>query len=390
MDSTETLPARINSPAFRYGIVTGVDSKYNANGSVQTLNDINTIHFDSDQLKKISPDIQTLVLILNQNSGNRHLGDQLDLGTLRVETEPDVRYLVPIYARGLTDNFTLAVAMPVVFYKNRLDIVQSNSNAAGICDQIGSTPSADLKEACDKLRNTRMTDEVRGQLAAKGYKPVQDRDETLLGDMQVVGLYRFYAKGPHSALVRTTLNLPTGKADDPDDLADLGTFGETAVENELLYNYVATPTLRLSAKAAYRLTLPDHVDARVPRSDDDLIPDQDTKERLGRNLGDTITLGAAATWNVFGDFSVAGGYELASKAADHYAGEKGSRYDLLGKDTASVAHRLRGGLGYDTIGLYKRKKNFPPMKFDFEVSNTIAGKNVDRELVNELSVTLFF
>ncbi len=393
MDSTETLPARVNSPAFRYGMISGVDSKYNTNGSVETLSDINTINFNSDQLKKISSDIETLVLVLNQLSGTQRLGDQLNLGTLRIETEPDLRYMVPIFARGVTEDLSLGVALPIVKYKNKLSLVQSNSNATEICNQIGPTPSPDLRDACAKLKSTRMTDEVRKELANKGYEPIQDRNETLIGDLQLVSFWRFFNQnqaGRHTMVLRNTLTLPTGKTNDPDDLADLGAFGQTAVEALLLHNYLIVPKLRFATKAAYKMTLPDHVDARVPKNEGDFLPGPETKEKVARNLGDTITLGAAATWNFYGDFGLAGGYEYAQKGSDQYSGDKRSRYELLEKETSSVAHRLRGGLSYDTIGLYQRTKKVPPMKLDFEVINTVAGRNTDRSLTNELSLTLFF
>lgn len=392
MDSTETLPRNVNSPAFRYGMITGVDSKYNSSGSVETLSDINTIQFNSDQLKKISTEIETLVLVLNQTSGTHRLGDQLNMGTLRVETEPDVKYLVPIYARGITDNLSAGAALPVVFYKNKLGLVQSNSNADEVCDRLGPTSVDELKDACRKLRATKMTDEVRKELANKGYKPIQDRKETLLGDLQLVSFWRFLSldDARHTMVLRNTLVLPTGKPNDPDDLADLGAFGQTAVEAQVLYNYLLAPKLRLATKAAYKLTLPDHVDARVPKNEDDVLPARESKENVGRNLGDTVTLGAAATWNFWGDFGIAGGYEYARKSSDKYSGARGARYDLLEKDTSSLAHRLRGALSYDTIGLYMRTKRVPPMKIDFEVTNTVAGRNSDRSLTNELSLTLFF
>ena len=392
MDSTEPLPRSVNSPAFRYGMISGVDSKYNSNGTVEALSDINTIHFNSDQLKKISSEVETLVLVLNQLSGTHRLGDQLNLGTLRIETEPDIKYFVPIFARGITDDLSLGVALPVVWYKNKLSLVQSNSNADEVCDTLGPTSVPELKEACHTLRNTKMTDEVRKELANKGYKPIQDRKETLVGDLQLVSFWRFFNQDAarHTMVLRNTLSLPTGKPNDPDDLADLGAFGQTALESQILHNYLLFPTLRLATKAAYKLTLPDHVDARVPRSEADVLPAKDTKEKVGRNLGDTITLGTAATWNFWGDFGIAGGYEYARKSADRYSGSRGGRYDLLEKDTSSVAHRLRGGLSYDTIGLYMRTKRVPPMKLDFEVTNTVAGRNTDRSLTNELSLTLFF
>lgn len=392
MDSTETLPKSVNSPAFRYGMISGVDSKYNSSGSVEALSDINTINFNSDQLKRISPEIETLVLVLNQLSGTHRLGDQLNLGTLRVETEPDVKYFVPIFARGITDDLSVGIALPVVFYKNKLSLAQGNSNADEVCDKLGPTSVDELKEACNQLRNTRMTDEVAKELEKKGYKPIKDRKETLLGDLQLVSFWRFLhvTGSKHSLVLRNTLTLPTGKSNDPDDLADLGAFGQSAIEAQLLHNYVPTPALRIAAKAGYKLTLPDSVDARVPQNENDVLPGRETKEKVSRNLGDTISMGAAVTWNFWGDFGIAGGYEYSRKFSDRYSGAQGRRYDLLERDTNSEAHRLRGGISYDTIALYQRTKSVPPLKLDFEVINTVAGRNIDRSLTNELSLTFFF
>lgn len=387
MDATETLPVSVNSPALRYGLITGVDSKYGPGGGVQSLNDTNTIHFDSKQLQKLDA---TLIPLFNQISSGQRLGDQLDLGTLRIESKPEIRYFVPIYARGITDTFTLAAALPVLRYRNQLRLVQSASNAAQVCGQIGGSGTPEVQDACNQISRIKMTDVVAGQLAARGYKPIQDRDESMVGDLQFVGLWRFFEKGPHSVLVRNTLTLPTGKKKDADDLAALGVFGETAIESQFIYNYQLTPTLRLAGKAGYRYAVPDRVDYRVPQSEGDILPDQSSKENVTRKLGDTITLGASASWTLWTDIGFGGGYEYVSKMADRYDGTRGARYDLIGRDSDSVAHRLRGEVSYDTIDLYRRKKNFPPLKVAFEVSNTVAGKNVDRQLVNELSLTLFF
>ncbi len=390
MDSTEILPKGINSPALRMGLVSGVDSKYTSDGSVMSLNDINTVEFSADQLTKISPEVAQLTSVLDQFSRQR-LGSQIHLGTMRVETEPTVRYLAPIYARGLSEKFTFAVALPVVFYENKLSLNQSASNVSAICSQFSSLDRAipEIKQACEQL-DIKVVDATRQELAKKGYKPIQDRKETVMGDVQFVGLWKFFEQGKTSSLLRTTISVPTGKKNDPDDLADLGAFGLTAVEPMLLFNYLPFRPLRMAAKASYKFVAPDSAVARVPGSEGDILPGPETKERLSRDIGDSITLGSALTLGLGSSFSVAGGYEFSKKFADRFSGARGARYDLLEKDSESQAHRVRGAVSYDTIALYQRTQSFPPMKFDFEVTNTIAGINTDRQIVNELSVTMFF
>jgi hypothetical protein len=390
MDSTEILPAGINSPAFRYVILTGIDSKYSADGSIRTLNDTNTVKFTSDKLVQIRPEVTQLVDIMNQYS-QQELGTQINLGTLRIESEPTVKYIAPIYARGITDKLTLAAAVPVVFYENKLQMAQSSSNVKAICGQFSGVTKLvpEVAEACSEL-DIKVVDAARDEISSKGFRPIRDRKETVLGDAQFLSMWKFQEGESTSTMMRTTLTLPTGRKDDPDDLADLGVFGETAIEPAIVFNYLPHKRIRLAAKAAYKLAVPDSLEARVPESEGDFIPKAESKEKLSRNLGDTVTLGGAVNLAIGDSFGIAGGYEYNHKGQDSFHGSRGARYDLLMKDTKSRAHKLRAGLSYDTIALYQRKKNFPPLKLDYEVINTVAGLNVDRQLVNELSLTMFF
>lgn len=390
MDSTDILPKGVNSPAFRYVILTGIDSKYSADGSIQTLNDTNTVKFTSEKLVQIRPEVTQLVDIMNQYS-QQELGTQINLGTLRIESEPSVKYIAPIYARGVSDTLTLAAAVPVVFYENRLQMNQSSSNVKAICGQFSGVTKLvpEVAEACSEL-DIKVVDAARDEIAAKGFKPIRDRKETVMGDAQFLSLWKFHDNGTTSTLFRNTLTLPTGQKNDPDDLADLGAFGLTAVEPALIFNYLPHKRVRLAAKAAYKLAVPDSVEARVPESDGDFLPKAESKETLSRNLGDTVMVGGAVNLAIGDSFGLAGGYEYNQKGADTFKGNRGARYDLLMKDTKSRAHKLRAGVTYDTIALYQRKKNFPPLKLDYEVINTVAGLNVDRQLVNEFSLTMFF
>lgn len=388
MDSTELLPAKVNSPAFRYGMISGIDSKYTADGSVRSLSDINTIEFNSSLLQTLDPRIKTFVDTLNTFSNN-NLGTQLNLGTLRIDTEPRVNYLAPIYARGITNNFTMAVAAPIVYYKNKMQLQQSSSNVSEICGHVTGVSDPLLVDACNQL-SKKLTDVVQDQLVSRGYRRIEDRDETIFSDMQLVGLYKFYEKEEITSVARTTLTLPTGPSDDPDDLADISVFGRKAVEEQVLLNYKPIRWLRLATKASYKLAIPDSVVMRVPTTEGDVLPGPETKEKVSRNIGDTITWGAAANIAITSAFEIAGGYEYSVKGEDKYSGTRGGSYSTLAKDSRSTSHKLRAGFSFDTIALYTKTKSFPPLKFDYEISNTFAGINSDRQMVNEFSFTMFF
>lgn len=390
MDSTELLPKGINSPSLRYGIVSGIDSKYSGDGSVQTLNDINTIDFDSEQIKVINPEITTLVDILNQFS-QQELGTQINLGSLRIETEPSLQYIVPVYARGITDEISVGVAAPVIFYKNKLSLAQSRSNVKAICDQFsGATKSIpEIGEACNTL-DVNLSTAVPEELEKKGYKPIKDREETIFGDVQLAGIWKFASAAPHSAYARLNVNLPTGPKNDPDDLADLGIFGQLYFEPQMLYNWMPVSWARFAAKASYRVVVPNRLTVRVPAGPNDVIPGPEAKENVSQNIGDTFSSGVAANIYFSDTIALAGGYELALKNSDSYKGGANKNYGVLAKNSQSSAHKAKLAFTYDTIALYQKTKRIPPLRLEYEIANTFAGKNTERQIANEFSLTMFF
>jgi len=387
LDGTSVLPSGIRSPAVRFGIVGNIDQRYTSSGSLQTLSDFHSIQFDAATLRQVEPRAQQLISVLNQ-FGHQNLGDALSLGVLRIETKPEVSYLAPIYAYGMTSRLTLAFGLPVITYRNRLSLSQSGSNVAAIQAEVGrSIP--ELSAAFDQL-NTSLVSSVQRELAQKGYRSLSDREQTIAGDLQLAAIYRFFESPRWTAASKTYLTLPTGPKEDPDDLAQLSIFGETSLEEAVVLNYQPFARTRMAAKMAYRWTVPDKITKRVPESSSDSLPSADRKENLRRDLGDVITIGASAAYQVLSRWSLAGGYELMSRYADQYRGSRGWNYSLLESETAGYAVRTRAALEYSSTDAYLAKQALLPMLFAYEFMDTIAGQNIERQTRHEISLTLFF
>ncbi|HRK06506.1 MAG TPA: hypothetical protein PLZ57_01950 [Pseudobdellovibrionaceae bacterium] len=386
MDSTQVLPVSVNSPSIRMGVVSGLGMKFTGSGELMTLNDLNSVEFDVKMLSQFEPRVRDLVGVLNQ-FGAQRFGDELHLGTLRVNTSPEVRYLAPVYARGVNEKWTLAIGMPVLTYTNRLRLEQTGGNLQAIRDQVG-TGSAELNTAFEQL-NINLANAAHAEIAKKGYKPLGDRAETLYGDMQLASLYQFLKREAFSAQLKTIVSLPTGEGNDPDDLADLGAYGYTAVENQLLANLRRGRAL-FAVKGGYRYVLPDRVMRRVPRDEGDSLPDADTKERVQRATGGTAFVGAASSYEISEALNVAIGYEHAMKSADTYAGREGRRYDLLERETASQVGRMRLGMSYSSVSAFFAGTALLPAVVAYEFSDTISGFNTERMSVHELWLQIFF
>ncbi len=388
MDSTQVLPRNIYSPSFRYGVFSNVTEKYDQHGELHTYGDINTLTFDAKSLAKVEPRITELVQILNQ-FGHDQIGDQIHLGSLRISPEVNISYFVPVLAYGVTPAWTFALAAPVVSYKNKITVSESGSNVAQIRQQFQGV-STQLDDAFNQLDRS-LSAELASQLAQKGYKPLENKSGSFLGDVQLVSLWRFYEHDDFSLLLRNQAALPTGPEDDPDDLADLGpVFHETSMDNILFANYYLTPWWRLGAKTGYRFYLEKNQTVRVPLNSDDQLPDQASRQDLKKQTGDVFIGGLSQEFFFMRYWSLAFGYEQERKSADRYSGRVGSNTGLLSQDTNYQLQRYRIGVSFDSTTAFTRGQAPLPAMVNFEYSDVFAAVNTERQTLQEMTITLFF
>ncbi len=389
MDSTETLPRTVNSPQFRYGIMDGADKKFDATGSLITQIDANSMNFGHREIIALDARASQMLAALNQASPG--LGDSINLGTLKIDARPDVRYMAPVFARGITKKLTLAVAIPIINYTNNVELSEDGkSNAKAIHDQVGTSLGAQAETAFATLE-AGVVAGLTNALRSGGYKPLVSRQESLVGDLQLHGLYKFYGNKRFSALSRTVVSLPTGKQDDPDDLMDLGTYGELALEQGLVGNLNVTNRITLAVKASYKLVAPLDSDVRVPKSSGDALPGLDRKETVLRDGGDTTTVGGSATVAVNDEFTVGSGIDLSHKQKDQlYGSHSDWDYSILENRSEQTAAKAKICVEYSTTTAYTKGRIKIPFKIAYEFANTFAGKNVLNTSVHEFALSLFF
>lgn len=387
MDSVDVLPKGIASPAIRQGFISGIDQKFTGSGSLITLSDANSIELNLSTIKSIEPEVAQLESALNK-FGQNNLGSEIHLGTLRVEVEPRVQYFAPIFAVGVTDKWTLGFGAPVVTYQNKLGFSQQGSNIPQLKEQFYGVASP-IDEAFDQLDQD-MSAAAQTHLINLGYKPIQDRNETFLGDVQLVSLYQINKSDSWGTLWMSGLTLPTGPKDDPDDLTDLNAFGQTSLDNQLIGNYFMNRFVTLSTKVGYKWAVADQIDKRVPTDANDNLPSLNRKSKVFRDIGDSSLVGGSITLNMTKTVSILAGIEQTKKQSDSYRGSLDGDYTLLERDTASSASKSKYGFTYSTVKKYFDKESIIPAMFTFLYSDTFSGVNSERQTLTELSATMFF
>lgn len=379
--STETLPTGVRSAQLQMGWIGGLNQTYASNGGLYSLGDQKSITFDAATLARVNVEAQTLISALNA-FGSGSLGSKIHLGTLRIDTRPEVKYTAPVLAYGINDRWTLGFGVPLVQYRNTISLGSEKSNLEYYRQLTG------LNEQLDRALNIDLVAEAQSTLASKGYRTLSDRDESYLGDLQVALLHGFNAWTNVEFRHQMTLVLPTGPRYDADDLMSLNQFGRTSIENSLVFGVPLAGRWTFRGYGSLLVPLPDQVTMRVPKDELDTLPDSSQKQDVTRVLGVRRSLGGELELQVSRALSIGGGYEYAMKDQDRYSGD--GRTDLLSKDTSATAHRVRGTVMYSTVPAFKRNEIAVPAQAALDISDTFAGLNVERQTKAELTLMLFF
>ncbi|MCC6277398.1 MAG: transporter [Oligoflexia bacterium] len=390
MESTTVLPQGVWSPEINIGMVSGLEDRFNSNGLVESATAKYHIDLSGSRIGRLYPEVKTLVSALNTVSPG--LGDALTRGGLDFEASPFIQYFGPSLSYGLSKNISIGFGVPVFAVQNDVRIAvkgPSNLNsAAGLVNQI----DPELDEAFRKVTEmaAAVDEAVQQLLVSRGYQRVRNLKYSALGDVQVSGVFAYYHRPQWRLAIRPFVILPTGRADDPDDLVDIATGGQTAVGVYSIHDYIPHRKWTISTSIGYQVPLPDRSDVRVPIDNQDVLPAANRKETVERQLGNTIFLEAGVKHEINKEFALTGYYGFTQKDPDRFSGEHDWNYSLLSRDTGSEAHSVKGSVEFSTINWFREKIYDFPFIVGYSFSTNLMAKNTPVATINQLYMRLFF
>ncbi|MBL7557883.1 MAG: hypothetical protein JNM24_18785 [Bdellovibrionaceae bacterium] len=380
----DVLPAGINSPMFNYGLFQNIGQRYEEDGSLWKVGDLRSVEYDASYLTKVSPDAKNLITALNA-FGLSH-GQSINYGVLKFDIDPSMQYFAPIYARGITKNWTLALGAPIITYQVDIHLHTVNSNL----DSYKSVYMGRVSEELDRALNLDIKAETLKTIEQRGYKPLQSQKSQFMADMQIVSIYKLQQMPQFDLFYLTTVGLPTGPQYDPDDLVALNTFGLASVENTIASTFKGMYGLSATPYIGYQYVLADKITARVPLNDDDNLPDASQKENVDRQTGGKWIFKSEGEWKASDSLTFSSAYTQAQKAPDTFSGSGNARYDLLSKNTYTREETYSMKVSFNTVKAYFKKKALFPYMFYYEFSDLFKGENVNRRTLHELNFKMFF
>jgi hypothetical protein len=390
LETTVTLPQGVYSPKLAFGVYTGLNERFNSSGLIEGVGNQYKINLTGKSLSRLDPKMKTLVDSLNAIPGKQKVGDSFS-APLTFSASPTVSYFVPQLAYGITPRLSVGFGIPIIHFQNTVQVTSQDNTAAVVRFSHGLSPEGDKDLSKLTAAAANVQGALNGILASRGYKPLQNEDYTAPGDLQISAIYRYFESANWHLAIRPYLQVPTGRQDDPDDLADIPTGGQPAIGLYSIHELYLFKHFSFISSVGYQLNIQDSVTVRVPIDSDDVLPDLSREETVSRRTGNTVFLEGGFSWRPVTSLEIRAVYDYSEKDADWYQGDHPDwNYGLLTTDTDVQVHSVKGLIEYSTVNNYLLKTFAVPFMVGYIYGNTIYAVNAPNELSHQLYLRMFF
>lgn len=368
------IGAQVNNKFSNDGNAVGLGNSFNKSLTWQDL-----IENEADPVKRGD-------YIGYLNSRGTALGESVGetTGVVNVATNAQVYAL----AFGLNEKTTLALAVPVAQ-------IELNTNTASIAGAALNKVASDLAnegklDDANELR-TKYMNAIQKKLSDNNYKELKNEKSTKLGDVRLIGKHLLETNADYSLALTEEISFPTGVQKDVNKLVDVPTSdGAYNVAAGFIFDYQLSSDISTSFLAKYTAQLPDTHEERVPyKSDSKITPDIDSGVKRNRGDISEFSLGLNYSMTDWLIPKLALGFQYKDK--DSFSGSKYEnwRYDLLSLETTQRLVSYQFGVEASTVKLYKQQKFVAPLSATLCVSGVSSGKNVNKDPLYTLNISLF-
>lgn len=299
------------------------------------------------------------------------------------------------FAYGLTDKVMLYTE--IAYYNANVDA------------KITRTKGNNYKEIEDYLRtksNVTYQDKAYAELLRRmidintnniqsvivnqyGYKPIGEWQGKGYGDMETGVMLKAIDKGTWGLQIYPGVVLPTGTQDDPDILQDIG-FGDGQYDvfGELGTGYIVNDNLSFGTRFRYTYQAPTKKTLRIPTSRD--FPLSADKGKFDVKYGDKLNFMFNTTLAFNDWFALTPVYRYMYQMPSKYDSQYSDANGYLAYNSDKQEHQVQLTASVSSIQPFLKKKFALPAQFNFNVVQTVAGKNVPKVGRFEFELRLIF
>jgi len=386
------LPEGIVAWQVGYRSYKSQENAFDSNFQLRPIGADYTMRFDNEMLLsgRGGKDLQRLATVLQT------VGDPsetaLDLGVLQQHVSADISASVFGFAYGASKDMTVFVGAPwtTALVKNRI-VFSGINNAKSILERLGNIAFDELRQGLEQASLLDVAT-IRNSIESEGYGPIDRWQYSGIGDLQVGLKTAFNIElmdgMPIAFEYSPSLSLPTGHADDPDLINDIGLGkGYVSVGQSLSQRIQLTPYFSAGLDQMYAYNMDARVKRRVPEDSESIVA-ADRKTNVLHNPGDDYELGAALE---FGTGMFKGNLRFADHRhfGDRYTGSIVGNYSKISanSDTELITQEI--GFSMNTVEAFQRKEFVIPYIAKLTASFPVAGLNSPNFEYYEFSLTSF-
>lgn len=384
--TSQVLPKGVRSMQVG-GLTTTVDGWYNDTGISTGVAEPFNLELSYGRLLKAESD-ENLKLNVEAQLKNKDVPLDTIAGTSYADINTRVFVTLPTIAYGLTERWTLALAIPIVY--TNMDVETGFVGTKELQQLVTDFSEKSRKQT--GLIQDKLNDVIATELANKGYKPLEDQEQTQMGDLTLVAKYLAYRGLDYSWAISNILTVPTAHVRDVNKVVD-----PTPGDGQWDFGVTSTLEVPLSSKVrfisntGYTIQFSDVRETRVPYSEDERLS-TDIDYGANRNLGDQMFSSLALLWSPVDWINFGASQTFAYKQRDQWAGVNATpdRYRALGVETEQYMQAVYLQTGVSTIGMYQRKAFAIPLMATLGFGQVVDGRNVRNDPLWSLNMTMFF
>ena len=387
-ESTKVLPKGIRNFSLT-NISTSINTKRKNDGSIVPLSEplskdlrfSDLIKTESGMKKK---KIEALLLIENS------LSTETPIGKFTADMEGAIAVTASIFAYGVTDRLTLAIAVPYYRARTRTNIGFIHEPAAqDFVDALSDKETNSVANAREAAINlNKLTAKLKEKLDDNGYQSLGSWENQGIGDMTLAAKYLAIDQEHFKFAISGGLVFPTGRKDDPDNLVDLP-FGDGQGDAfiGLVFDQPLTSGFFLNEFFKYTYQSPGEKPMRIKTTQESLeVPVKETQFKLG----DKWELMTSVQYEGSSGLQAGLGWQYQHKWRDRILSRDLTDVGELEKDSSLYSRYQMMMLGYSTVSAYQKGEFLAPLMVSLEYQKQYAGKNIPITHFTQLNLKLYF
>jgi hypothetical protein len=375
----KTLPKGVRILGYRNVITSKVTSNFNQFRSESPLG------------AQFKIDANTI----NAATGTNIAPSDLSVGSYKVDASAQFNVKGTGFGYGITDNIMFYGEIAYYTAQVNTDIkriegntyaqaqqhLASNGNGSvsndTLVNNIGSTPDINEKNIQSYLTN---------QL---GYKPLGNWTGSGFGDMETGVMAKVIDKGTWGLLLYPGVVLPTGRTKDPNMLQDVA-FGDGQYDffSEMATGYLANDQLSFGTTFRYTYQAPTQKTLRIPDSAD--FPLSANSGSFNVKYGDRVNWMVNSTYKLNDWFAITPTYRFMYQLPSKYDSQFSAANGYLSANTDKQEHQVQLTTTLSSITPFLKKEFLLPAQINFNIVQTVAGKNVPKVGRFEIEFRMLF